>query len=95
MRDEETIALLHSLRRVTFFTRDRDFTDPRLRHADYCLVRLDCNQDDVAELIRRVLRHPELSTQAKRMGAVVRASEAGVRVWRPNAPVQLLPWPER
>ena len=43
--------------------------------------------------VRRVLRHPALNTQAKRMGAVVRASASGLRVWRQNEAEQLLAWP--
>jgi hypothetical protein len=35
--------------------------------------------------VRRVLRHPRLNTQAKRMGTVVRASHRGLGVWRPHA----------
>ncbi len=95
MQDEEVIALLHSLRHVTFLTRDRDFADPRLHHARYCLIRLDCRQAEVAELIRRVLRHPELNTHAKRMGAVIRASHAGLRIWRRAGVERTLAWPVR
>ena len=49
--------------------------------------------EDAARFVRRVLRHPELNTRAKRMGAVVRASEPGLRVWRRNEAEQALPWP--
>jgi hypothetical protein len=35
--------------------------------------------------VRRVLRHPRLNTQAKRLGAVVRASHRGLGVWRLHA----------
>ena len=38
MKDQEIIALLHRLRRPTFFTRDEDFYARRLCHARYCLV---------------------------------------------------------
>jgi hypothetical protein len=38
----------------------------------------------VAVFVRRVLRHPELDTKAKRMGTVVRVSHAGFSIWRRN-----------
>jgi len=50
-------------------------------------------RQEAALYARRVLRHPDLNTQAKRMGAVVRASEPGLRVWRRNEAEQLLAWP--
>ncbi|MDP8922319.1 MAG: hypothetical protein M3O34_05510 [Chloroflexota bacterium] len=95
MQDEEIVTLLHACRPATFFTRDRDFDDPGLRHPAYSLVRLDCEEDEAAVLVRRVLRHPELNTFAKRAGTVVRASGAGVRIWRRDAAERVLPWPER
>ncbi len=49
----------------------------------------------VAEMVRRVLRHRDLNTQAKRMGAVVRASADGLRVWRRNMEEEWLDWEPR
>ena len=54
---------------------------------------LPVRDDHAARFVRRVLRHPALNTQAKRMGAVIRASEAGLRVWRRNEAEQALAWP--
>ncbi len=82
MKDDEVIALLHQLNRPTFFTSDRDFFDARLRHAEYCLVHLDVGDDVLADFMRRVLRHAELKTKAKRMGLVISASQTGMIVWR-------------
>ncbi len=82
MKDDEVIPLLHQLDRPTFFTLDGDFYDPRLCHAGYCLVHLDVEEDMAAEYVRRLLRHRELNTKAKRMGRVVRASTTGIAVWR-------------
>src|SRR5262245_47616550 len=81
MLEYDSLTLLHSLRRVTLFSLDRDFSDPWLCHPAYCLVYLYVDDNLAAEYVRRVLRHPELNTQAKRMGALVRASYSGVRVW--------------
>jgi len=93
MADVEILTLLHRLTRPTFFTLDEDFTDPRLRHPAYCIVYMYVRPLAAAEYARRVLRHPQLSTQAKRMGAYVRASFEGVRGWRCNQPEQAFPWP--
>jgi hypothetical protein len=85
MKDKEIIPFLHQLRDVTFFTRDLGFYDRKLCHARYCLVCLAIEKDEVAVFVRRVLRHSELDTKAKRMGAVVRVSHAGFLLWRRDA----------
>ncbi len=85
MKDEEIIPLLHTLRDTTFFTRDMGFYDRKLCHPRYCLVCLAVGKEEVAVFVRRVLRHPEVDTKAKRMGAVIRVSHAGFSIWRQNA----------
>ena len=95
IQDPEILTLLHSLRRVTLFSLDRDFSGPRLCHPAYCLVYLYVRRQETAIYVRRVLRHPALNTQAKRMGAVVRASGSGLRIWRRNEAEQALSWSER
>jgi hypothetical protein len=80
MQDEEIIPLLLALRRATLFTHDTDFSDPGLCHPSYCIVYLNVRQPEIASFVRRVLRHPRLDTKAKRMGTVVHASHAGLRV---------------
>lgn len=92
MTDEEIIALLHSLREVSFFTRDLGFADARLCHPRYCLVCLDVRKDEVAVFVRRLLRHPEMETKAKRMGTVVRVSHAGFTIWQRNAKEKYVQW---
>lgn len=81
MTDEEIIPFLLQLRRPTFFTRDSDFYQRELCHSRYSLICMDIGENDVAVLVRRLLRHPELGTQAKRMGTVARLSQAGLWVW--------------
>src|SRR5262245_5725350 len=66
MKDDEIIPLLHELDRPTFFTLDTDFYDRHLRHAGYCLVHLNGEEEMVAEYVLRLLRHRELNTKAKR-----------------------------
>ena len=85
MKDHEIIALLHRLRRPTFFTRDEDFYARHLCHARYCLVYLAVAKDEVAPFVRRLLRHREFDTVAKRMGTVIRVSSVGLSVWQLHA----------
>lgn len=82
MKDDEIIPLLHQLNRPTFFSLDADYYKRRLRHDGYCLVYLDIEDDDAAEYILQVLRHLNLNTKAKRMGAVIRVEPTGMTVWR-------------
>ena len=85
MADEAITPMLLPHRRPTFFTRDEGFYDRSLCHAGYSLIYLDVNKYETAAFIRRVLRHKDLKTQAKRMGTVVRVSAAGLWVWRTHA----------
>lgn len=82
MKDDEIIPFLLRLRRPTLFTLDLGLYNPHLRHAKYCLVCLDVDDDEAAIFIRRLLRHQEFDTQAKRMGTVIRVSSVGLSVWR-------------
>jgi hypothetical protein len=92
IQDQAIIPFLHQLQRPTFVTRDRDFYNRRLCHQGYCLVWLDVGRDQVAEYIRRVLRHPRLNAQTKRMGAVIRVSSAGLRILRRHDEEEAMSW---
>jgi len=85
LQDEEILPFLHLLRRPTFFTRDRGFYRREVCHRQYGIVCLEVAPEEVAIFVRRVLRHPRLHTQAKRLGTVVRASHRGLRLWRLHA----------
>jgi hypothetical protein len=85
MKDREIIPLLHSLDRPTLFTLDVGFSKRRLCHPGYCLVYLNIAEEEAAEFVRRTLRHRELNTRAKRMGAVVRVQPAAISLWRLHA----------
>jgi len=82
MKDDEIIPLLCGLRRPTFFTRDFGFYERGLCHTRYCLVCMVVRKNQVAAFVRRLFRHPEFNTQAKRMGTIIRVSQGGLRVWR-------------
>ena len=93
MQDDEIIPFLQHLRRPTFFTRDEDFYARHLCHTRYGLVYLAVEKYEVAAFVRRLLHHSEFDTQAKRMGAVIRISSAGLSCWRLHADEELhLEW---
>lgn len=92
--DQSIVALLHGLRRPTFFTRDRDFYERRLCHAGYCLVYMAIGREEVAVFIRRLLGHPAFATQAARLGKVIQLGHAGVRFWDVRTQKErLVAWP--
>ena len=85
MKDRtDIIPLLHTLRRPTFFTRDHGFYHASLLHSACCLVYLDVAFDEIADFIRRFLRHSAFRTPAQRMGKVVRVYHSGVSYWQVN-----------
>ncbi|MBV7332454.1 hypothetical protein KFU94_30345 [Chloroflexi bacterium TSY] len=43
------------------------------------------DKNEAATFVRRLLRHAEFNTQAKRMGAVIRLSSRGIQIWRLHA----------
>jgi len=91
--DENVIPLLHELRGVTFFTRDRDYYRRDWCHSRYCLVFLNVEESDTADMIRRFLRHRRFQTWAQRKGTVMRVSESGMLVWRLKAKkVEIVSW---
>ena len=72
-------------RRTTFFTLDLGFYRRQLCHGRYCLVCVDVGQYAAAAFVRRLLRHPQFDTEAKRLATVVRLSQRGLTVWRLHA----------
>lgn len=95
MKDIEIISLLHDLPRPTFLTRDDDFFERNLCHTGYCLVYTAVQKNEVAIFTRRLLKHPEFNTKAKRMGSVIKVSHAGLLVWRLHAEKpQRFNWPD-
>ena len=82
MKDEQIIALLHRLRKVTFFTRDADYYRQSLCHSSYCLVMMKEPPEEAATSVVRFLRHPSFNTNLKRLGSVIQLSPSGLSVWR-------------
>lgn len=57
IKDENLIPVLHSLKRVTFFTLDKDFYKYQLCHRSYCLVQLELPPKIAADYTRQFLNH--------------------------------------
>ena len=86
MSDEgHIIPLLHSLRQPTFFTLDLGFYRRKFCHPNYCIVVLDISEIQVAEFVRRFMRHKDFNTKAKRMGRVVKITTDGIYWWEISA----------
>ena len=93
IQDDEIIPFLLTRLRPTLFTRDMGFYHRKFCHTRYCIVCLGVSRYEVAVFVRRVLRHPDFDTQAKRMGRVIRVSAAGLHVWRLHAEQEVfVPW---
>jgi hypothetical protein len=91
---EQLIPLLHRLRRATLFTRDLGLYDRTLCHKRYCIVVLAVEKGKAAELILRILRHPQFKTHAKRAGKIMRAMPSGLRFWPSSTAIEReIPWP--
>ena len=88
LKDEEIIVRLRGRKDITFFTRDAGFYSASLRHPAYCLVVLSIAQNEVATFVRRFLKHPDSSTNAARMGKVVRISHSGIAYYNRNSPTE-------
>lgn len=82
MQDDEIVPLLRKLRRPSLVSRDSDFFNPSLRNDRICLLYLDVRPLEVAEYVRRFLRHPEFRTWSQRKGCVARVSASGIAAWR-------------
>jgi len=94
LKDREIIPALLDLRNPTFFTLDFDFFERRLCHAKYTVVCMNVGKHEAAVYVRRLLRHPEFDTVAKRLGCVIRLSSMGLWVWRLHAEKEIfVDWP--
>lgn len=85
LSDSALLAVMRRAGYATFFSRDRDFFEPRLRDPRLCVVWLNVEQGESATFVRRALRHRALRTKRSRMGCVVRVAHVGLFVWKPKA----------
>ncbi|HKQ38405.1 MAG TPA: hypothetical protein VJ063_10030 [Verrucomicrobiae bacterium] len=82
IQDELIIPFLLTLKRPTLFTEDQGFFNRTLVHRAYALIWLDVGDIEVAEYIRRFLRHRRFNTHSKRLGAVARVRHGAVHFWQ-------------
>lgn len=78
---QEFLRYLHATKQVTFFTRDLGFFRSRLCHPNYCLVVLTVPVLETARYIRKVLRHLDFRSRAKRHGKVIKVSTNRITLW--------------
>ncbi len=90
LKDNEIIPLLQQLKKPTFFSLDFDFFERRLCHARYAIICMNVRKQEAAVYVRRLLRHPDFDTAAKRMGKVVRLSSMGLGIWSLNAEAEVI-----
>jgi len=79
--DEHILQALHGSGK-TFHTRDHGFYHRSHTHSSYCIVYYDVPLAEMATYIRRVLRHPQLNTHAKRLGKVIKVTTRRVEFWQ-------------
>ena len=85
IKDDRLPALLCQQKQPTFITIDHDFWNSRLCDSHYCIVYFaldDAQQELVPDLLRRLFKHPDFNTRAKRMGKVIRISTTGIQFYQ-------------
>ena len=81
IHDDDIITLLRRLRRPTFVSWDRDFFDRTWCSDHFCLVYLDVRQFELAQYVRRLLRHSEFKSWSQRKRRVLRVAPTGIPAW--------------
>ena len=97
IKDEAIPQLLQRLKGATFVTTNgADFWKRVLAHARYSIVCVSLPNErlrEVPELLRQVLRLPELRTKAARMGKVIRVGRQQIQYYSTDANlIQILTW---
>jgi len=85
IKDDRVLQILWGLKRPTFVTIDAKFYDKRHRDKRYCLVHFvltPLEQNQLPDLLRRLLQLSEFKTKAARMGKVARVGQTSVRYWQ-------------
>src|SRR5690349_8983725 len=96
MPDPAILPLLRTLRRATFVSWDRDFFHRSFAHKKFCLVFMDVRALEVADYVRRLLRHPAFKTWTQRKGRVIRFTPGGISAWEVGSQrIKRYPWSDR
>lgn len=84
MKDDELCReLTGSLK--TFHTKDSDFFRRRHVHPSYCILWYDVPAGTLARYVRRILRHPQFKTHAKRFGNVIHVAPSHIEYYTRSA----------
>ena len=98
IKDERVPVILRQTRQPTFVTIDMGFWSSSLCNARYCIVCFPLRNDEqyrIPEMLRNLLRIPQLQSRALRMGKVIQAGHQQVRYWQLGAEgLQMLQWPK-
>ncbi len=98
IKDDRVPVILREQRQPTFVTIDMGFWDPELRDPRYCILCFPLRNDEqqeIPDLLYALLRIPEFSTKAARMGKVARISLSRIEFWQFGEPqLQRLAWPK-
>jgi hypothetical protein len=94
MQDDNIVPFLLRLKHPTFLTRDEDFFERGLLHAQYALVWFSVDAGQTAFFIRRFLSHPSFRTNAQRLGKVISVRPQGIAYWgRASEKLTSVLWP--
>jgi hypothetical protein len=92
--DDHILRQLHGSGK-TFHSLDTGFYRREYCHHTYCLavyayeVRTDEDARAVADLMVRLLRHPNFNAHVKRLGKVIRVSTDGIQYWEKGRAVEV------
>ncbi len=83
MKDDELCRELRGSLK-TFHTKDAGFFRPRHVHPSYSIIWYDVPSGALAPYVRRILRHHQFNTHAKRLGKVVRVAPTHIECYTRN-----------
>lgn len=96
IKDERVPVLLRELRQPTFVTIDDGFWKKELRDTHYCILFFPLaneQQDELPDLLKRLLSLPEFRTKTARMGKVARVGKTQIEYWLVgNEKLEKLEW---
>lgn len=96
IKDEVIPSLLLLVRQPTFVTINvSDFWRIIEPHRRFCIVAVDVRSEQIREvpgIIRALLRRPEFTTRAARMGKVVRVSTRAIEYYGMDGHIHTLLW---
>lgn len=97
VKDDAIPSLLRQVRQPTFITINADDFWRRMpAHRLYCIIAFPFPKErrhEVPELLRRLLRHPELRTKAQRMGKIMQVTPTSIAYYEADQVVHSLDWP--